>query len=171
MSKTIHIRRYPNRRFYDRSASKYISLEEIEAIIRSGKTVEIRDSQSDEDLTRSVLTRLIVDRNPEKMELFPTAMLHFILRSNEITTDFLRDYFRHSLTYLEYLQHHSTATPMHWVKAWLDGIRKRPEEIEAPTEGDPAEELAQRVAELEARIHQLEGSAGKDEPIKNNRLP
>ena len=172
MSETIHIRRYPNRRFYDRSASKYISLEEIEKIIRSGKTVEIRDSQSDEDLTRSVLTRLIVDRNPEKMELFPTAMLHFILRSNEITSDFLRDYFRHSLTYLEYLQQHSAATPIHWVKAWLDGIRKRPEdqgEPQAAPDDNRAEELARRVAELEERIRQLEGSEQKEVPIGNNK--
>ena len=48
-----------------------------------------------------------MERQPEKMLLFPTAMLHFILRSNDQMTDFLRDYFRHSLTYLDYLQRHS----------------------------------------------------------------
>ena len=154
MSENIQIRRYPNRRFYDRSASKYISLEEIEALVRSGKDVEIRDSQSDEDITRSVLARIIVDRNPEKMEMFPTAMLHFILRSNEMTSDFLRDYFRHALTYLEYLQQHSTTAPVHWVKAWLDGMRKRPEAGGETSEN--AEQLALRISELEERIRQLE---------------
>ena len=160
MSETIQIRRYPNRRFYDRSASKYISLEDIETLVRSGKNVEIRDSQSDEDLTRSVLTRIIVDRNPEKMEMFPPAMLHFILRSNEMTSDFLRDYFRQALTYLEYLQQHSTSAPVHWVKAWLDGIRRRP-----PTGEDPgdAEQLALKVAQLEERIRQLEGGETEEQ--------
>ena len=160
MSEAIQIRRYPNRRFYDRSASKYISLEDIEALVRSGKDVEIRDSQSDEDLTRSVLTRIIIDRNPEKMELFPTAMLHFILRSNEMTSDFLRDYFRNALTYLEYLQQHSTSAPMHWVKAWMDSIRGRPAGGDMP--GEDASQLAHRIAELEARIRQLESGEDKE---------
>ena len=123
-----------------------------------------------------MLTRLIVDRNPEKMDLFPSAMLHFILRSNEITSDFLRDYFRHSLTYLDYLQHHSTATPIHWVKAWLDGIRRKPGEFDLPEESPPAvtddraEELASRVAELEERIRQLEGSGRQTkQEVSNNQ--
>ena len=123
----IQITRYPNRRFYARNESKYISLQGIEELVRAGETVEIRDSQTDEDLTRAVLTRIIMERQPDKMRLFPTDMLHCILRSNEVTTDFLRDYFRHALPYLEYLHRHSAAAmtlaqPMHWVKAWLDSI-------------------------------------------------
>jgi len=161
MSETIHIRRYPNRRFYDRNSSKYVSLDDIEQMVREGATVEIRDSQSGEDLTRSVLTRIIVDRNPAKMDLFPTPMLHFILQSNDMMTDFLRDYFRHSLTYLEYLQRHGTTAPMHWVKAWMDGMRSRPREVK-PEENNVAtapsreEELARQVRQLEERIRQLE---------------
>ena len=120
----IMIKRYPNRRYYARNTSKYVSLQEIEEMVQSGETVEIRDSQTGEDLTRPVLTQIIMERHPEKMSLFPTEMLHFVLRSNDVMSGFLRDYFRHSLTYLDYLQRHSTAAtalvkPMHWVKAWL----------------------------------------------------
>jgi len=103
----IQIKRYPNRRYYARHTSRYVSLQEIEEMIAAGETVEIRDSQSGEDLTRSVLTQIILERQPEKMLLFPIDMLHFILRSNDMMTDFLRDYFRQSLTYLNYLQRHS----------------------------------------------------------------
>ena len=93
----IVIKRYPNRRFYARHTSKYVSLQEIEEMVKSGKNVEIRDSQTSEELTRSVLTRIIMERQPEKMRLFPTDMLHFILRSNDVMSGFLRDYFQHSL--------------------------------------------------------------------------
>ena len=51
----IQIKRYPNRRYYARNTSTYVTLQEIEAMIQSGMTVEIRDSQTGEDLTRSVL--------------------------------------------------------------------------------------------------------------------
>jgi hypothetical protein len=113
------------------------------------------------------------------MQLFPVAMLHFILRSNDLMADFLRDYFRHSLTYLDYLQRHRPATstlaqPMHWVKAWLEGFvpsRNNGEPGSSAEEATDAEnellagefvpaadaaQLARRVAELEDRIRQLE---------------
>ena len=152
----IPIRRYPNRRFYARSTSQYVSLQEIEAMVLAGDTVEIRDSQTDEDLTRSVLTRIILERSPEKIELFPSAMLHAILRSNEVMVDFLRDYFRHALTYLDYLQRHRTAAPMHWMKAWLDGLQRKPP-ADAPGEAEGrADALTEQVRKLEARIRQLE---------------
>jgi polyhydroxyalkanoate synthesis repressor PhaR len=163
----IQIKRYPNRRFYDRNASKYISQEAIEELVRSGHKVEIRDSQAGTDITRSVLTRIILERQPDKMLLFPTDMLHFILRANEVSTGFLRDYFQHSLTYLDYLSRHSSATsklarPMHWAKAWLDSIAPQQHENEAPPQEeldekeDEAFRLARRVEELEKRIQQLE---------------
>lgn len=179
----IQIKRYPNRRYYARHTSRYVSLQEIEEMIAAGETVEIRDSQSGEDLTRAVLTQIIIERQPEKMLLFPTDMLHFILRSNDMMTDFLRDYFRQSLTYLNYLQQHSATAsaltrPVHWVKAWLDGLapavaadpaskeQARAEAAgaaldkvaEAGTEAgaEKAAEMAARVEQLEDRIRQLE---------------
>lgn len=176
---TIQITRYPNRRFYARNESRYVSLAEIEELIRVGNTVEIRDSQTDEDLTRSVLTRIIIEHHPEKMWLFPSDMLHFMLRANDAMSGFLRDYFRHALPYLEYLQQHSSdrmtlAEPIHWVQAWLDGLVPRTASPE-PTRSGAAErtgiaersesaahsvELAARIAELEARLRQLEAQTG-----------
>ena len=112
-----------------------------------------------------------MEHQPEKMLLFPTDMLHFILRSNDVMAGFLRDYFQHSLTYLDYLQRHqptakSLARPMHWVKAWLDSISPQPSAAAAsPTEkNSPAngsEVLLQRIEQLEQRLGQLE--VGKED--------
>ena len=163
----IQIKRYPNRRFYARNTSKYVSLPEIEEMIRQGHTVDVRDSQTGEELTHIVLAQIIMDRQPEKMALFPIEMLHSIVRSNDMMTEFLRDYFRHSLTYLEFLKQHGAsvhgmANPVHWVKAWLDGFRGANNGALAQPEGEttgPAEsELAGRIAELEQRIRQLEAA-------------
>jgi polyhydroxyalkanoate synthesis repressor PhaR len=135
-----------------------VSLEDIERVISEGATVEIVDSQTGEDLTRSVLTQIILERQPEKMALFPADMLHFILRSNDLMADFLRDYFRQSLTYLDYLQSHGPTAafsqPMHWMNAWLEQLSQRP----AAPRGTPdrEQELERRVAELEQRLRQLE---------------
>ena len=163
----VQITRYPNRRFYARNESSYLPLPAIEEMVRAGKNVEIRDSQSNEDVTRVVLTRIIMDRQPEKMLLFPVDLLHFIVRSNDVMTDFLRDYFRHSLPYLEYLQRHSATArtllrPVHWVKAWLDGIAPRTLPTNEQADMDDPAALAKRVAELEERIRQLESVKTED---------
>lgn len=174
----IQIKRYPNRRFYARSTSKYVTLPEIEQMIRDGHTIEVRDSQSDEEITHAVLTQIILERQPEKIALFPAPMLHSIVRSNQVMSDFLRDYFRHSLTYLDYLQKHGTvaggiANPMHWVKAWMEAFKpangatppgvpmSEPSAAPAPAvAAESAGELAERIAELEERIQQLESAQG-----------
>lgn len=183
LEERIQIKRYPNRRFYDCNASKYVSLEDIDKLVQSGRRVEIRESQSGKEITRSVLTRILLERQPDKMLLFPIDMLHFILRANDVSTGFLRDYFQHSLTYLDYLSRHSSASsalarPMHWVKAWLDSMTSQRsengEEIDRSGEVDSSQsdereaesmsedkedkalKLARRIEQLERRIGQLE---------------
>ena len=168
------ITRYPNRRFYARNESRYVSLQEIEELIRAGHQVEIRDSQSDEDLTGSTLARIIMERQPEKMRLFPIDLLHSILRSNDVMSDFLRDYFRQVLPYLEYLQQHSAATvaqPMHWMKAWMDNLipGHKGDSKPGPAPGVHDGPLADRVAELEARLRQLESGDKKENSRARNR--
>lgn len=153
----IQIKRYPNRRYYARNKSSYVSLQEIEEMVQQGHTVEIRDSQTGDDLTGAVLAQIIMERHPEKMSLFPTDMLHFILRSNDVMSGFLRDYLRHSLAYLNYLQEHSAAAtsylqPMQWTKAWFDGIASLLPNHSKPT-SDP---LDARLKELEERLKQVE---------------
>ena len=54
----IRIKRYPNRRFYASHTSKYVSLPEIEQLIRDGVNVEIVDSQTGEDITRVILMQI-----------------------------------------------------------------------------------------------------------------
>lgn len=167
----IRIKRYPNRRFYASHTSKYVSLPEIEEMIRGGATVEIVDSQSGEDLTRAVLVQMIAERQPDKIEMFPPAMLHSILRANDVMVNFLRDYFRNSLGYLDYFQKHGASgsfeEPMHWMKAWLDNWSSQPV-TSAPsgfsTASEPRDgerELVERIGRLEERIAELEIERGE----------
>src|SRR4051794_29446121 len=93
----VPIKRYPNRRFYDRSSSKYITLQEIEDLVRGGRTIEVRDSKNDEDLTRVVLTQILLERHPQRMDLFPIPMLHMMLQANDLALEFFRVFLRLSL--------------------------------------------------------------------------
>ena len=129
-------------------------------MVQAGQTVEIRDSQSGEDLTQAVLIQIIMEQHPQKISLFPTDMLHFILRSNDLMTGFFGDYFRHSLTYLEYLRRHNPAAaspaPMQWIKSWLDSVSTSPKTDQEDPPTSESAQLALRVKQLEERIEQLE---------------
>ena len=167
----IRIKRYPNRRFYASHTSSYVSLPEIEEIIRGGSTVEIVDSQTGDDLTRAILIQIIAERHPDKIAMFPTAMLHSIVRANDVMVNFLQDYFRNSLAYLDYFQKHGASTsfqePMHWMKAWLDNWSTQPagNAPSGPPAGreptDDERELVERIARLERRIAELETGPGE----------
>src|SRR4051794_7533650 len=125
-SEIVPIKRYPNRRFYDRRSSRYVTLQEIEELVRDGQTIEVRDSRSDEDLTRVVLAQILLERQPERMELFPIPLLHFMLRANELSLDFLRVFMRLSLATLESLHAGKAippfATPFDWMRIFFPGL-------------------------------------------------
>ena len=119
----VSIKRYPNRRLYDRQARRYITLQDLEDLVLQGKKIEVRDSRSGEDLTRSILTQILLERHPEKMEMFPIAWLHGILQANDLVLEFLRTYLRQSLAFLEQMQHPtplaSFLAPVDWMRAMI----------------------------------------------------
>jgi polyhydroxyalkanoate synthesis repressor PhaR len=154
---TVRIRRYPNRRLYDRSQRQYVTLQDVEQYVLAGKTVEVLDSRSGEDLTRQILTQILAERHPHKMEMFPIAMLHSILRANDIALDLWRDYLRKSLLAIETWQKAAIpfAAPLDWMSSFLPHA--------APvTLGSDA--VNRRIEELADRVGRLEVSAGQPSP-------
>lgn len=80
MSRTI--RRYPNRKLYDVAASRYVSLQELAALIGDGEQVEVIDTKSGEDVTVPVLTQVISELG-RRGSLFPPGLLHDLIRAGE----------------------------------------------------------------------------------------
>jgi len=156
----VSIKRYPNRRLYDRQARRYITLQDLEDLVLGGKKIEVRDSRTGEDLTRSILTQILLERHPEKMEMFPVAMLHGILQANDLVLDFLRSYLRQSLAILEQMQQPAHLTPflapMDWMRAMIPPTLPFP--AIRPSEPSPG---TGRHVELDARISVIEERLGR----------
>jgi polyhydroxyalkanoate synthesis repressor PhaR len=55
------IRKYGNRRLYDTSSKRYVNLDEITRMVREGDDIQVVDAKSGEDLTRTILTQIIMD--------------------------------------------------------------------------------------------------------------
>lgn len=92
--KVLEIRKYPNRRYYDSTRSTMVTLEDMCQLIRNGHDLRITDSKTGEDLTAKVLAQIILDLDSGKLDAFPVALLHRLIRSNEeMTRQFIEKYF------------------------------------------------------------------------------
>ena len=57
----VTIKKYANRRLYDTESSTYITLDRLAQMVREGREFQVVDAKSGEDITRQVLTQIIVD--------------------------------------------------------------------------------------------------------------
>jgi len=57
----VVIKKYANRRLYDTESSAYITLDRLAEMVREGREFEVVDAKSGEDITRQVLTQIIVE--------------------------------------------------------------------------------------------------------------
>ncbi len=74
------IKRYDNRKLYDTEASEYVSLDDIAELVRSGKTVEVVDNATGDDLTAQTLTQIILEEGKDGRHVIPSDLLHQLLR-------------------------------------------------------------------------------------------
>jgi polyhydroxyalkanoate synthesis repressor PhaR len=97
-STIIEIRKYPNRRYYDTTLSRHLTLEGIRKMIREGANVRIVDSQSGADITTIVLTQLILEFDASKLDLLTVPLLTEMIRVNDqVMKGFFEKFFHQAL--------------------------------------------------------------------------
>ena len=69
------IKKYANRRLYDTESSTYITLDRLAQMVREGREFEVVDAKSGEDITRQVLTQIIVDEEARGATMLPISFL------------------------------------------------------------------------------------------------
>jgi polyhydroxyalkanoate synthesis repressor PhaR len=80
MSSPRIIKKYPNRRLYDTELSRYITLSDIRELVMNGTSFQVVDTNSNEDLTRSILLQIMLDEESGGEPLFSAKMLSQIIR-------------------------------------------------------------------------------------------
>jgi polyhydroxyalkanoate synthesis repressor PhaR len=74
-SAKVTIKKYANRRLYDTESSTYITLDRLAAMVREGREFEVVDAKTGEDITRQVLTQIIVDEESRGSTMLPLNFL------------------------------------------------------------------------------------------------
>ena len=104
--KRLEIKKYPNRRYYDATHSRHLTLEEIRTLIQQGYDITVIDARSSADITAQVLTQIILELDTPKLDSLPVPLLVRIIRmSDQLVKDFIEKYFNQALkSFLEYQQ-------------------------------------------------------------------
>jgi polyhydroxyalkanoate synthesis repressor PhaR len=71
----VVIKKYANRRLYDTESSSYITLDRLAEMVREGREFEVVDAKTGEDITRQVLTQIIVDEEARGSTMLPVNFL------------------------------------------------------------------------------------------------
>ena len=78
----ILIRKYENRRLYDATNSRYVNLEDVAQILKNGKDVRVVDAATGQDITRLILTQIIVEDAKMPDSTFPLDLLRQMIISS-----------------------------------------------------------------------------------------
>jgi len=90
----VVIKKYENRRLYDTSGSRYVNLEDIATLVRNGTQVQVVDAKTGNDLTRVILTQIIVEDAKDQPTGLPLELLRqLIMASDHVRREFLKTAF------------------------------------------------------------------------------
>jgi polyhydroxyalkanoate synthesis repressor PhaR len=156
-SERIVIKKYANRRLYDTSNSRYINLEDIAALVRNGKDLQVVDASTGEDITRVTLTQIIVEDAKGGSSGLPLELLRqLIVASDRVGQEFIMWYLKSAFDAYQNVQsslqtrlcelQSAALSPLQMVKSFL--------QTPAPKKSEDNEELLElrrRLAELEAQ--------------------
>ena len=75
----VVVKKYANRRLYNTESSSYITLENLAEMVRAGRDFVVYDAKTGDDITRGVLTQIIVEEEGKGHNLLPTNFLRQLI--------------------------------------------------------------------------------------------
>jgi len=170
----LEIKKYPNRRLYDTTRSRHLTLDELFELVAAGHTARVLDSKTGEDLTNQILLQALIERDPLKISAVPTPLIQMMIRMNahliascfDLGLSQIFEAYRAaagsgapppvapSATGAPWWPAGWPAIPgAHWPASW--GGTPEPTE---PTESADHERLRQQVEELAAELERMKSS-------------
>lgn len=178
--KRLEIKKYPNRRYYDATHSRHLTLEEIRSSIQQGCDIRVVDARSNADITAQVLTQIILELDTPKLDALPVPLLMRIIRMNDqLVKDFVEKYFNQALkSFLDYQQQleeqlrrtHGLPPGFPSVSTWTKAVLEPFASAFSaqPSSPPPNEDLREQLQNLQAEIAALK-ARGAGAPRRRSR--
>lgn len=180
--KILEIKKYPNRRYYDATHSRHLTLEEIRSLIQQGYDIRAIDAKTSADITAQVLTQIILEFDTPKLDSLPVPLLVRLIRMNDqLVKDFIEKYFNQALkSFFDYqkqieeqIRHSHGLPPVFpsvsaWTKAVLEPFSAvfsgpnpaKPTPSQAAPAAEKGEDLRKLVRELQKEVVNLKKQGG-----------
>ncbi len=153
----VIIRKYENRRLYDTSKSRYINLEDIAAMVQNGTDIHVVDAASGEDLTRLILTQIIVENAKSQPSSLPIELLRELIKvTDHVGREFITWYLRSAFDAYHKVQktlrtgleeaNSAASSPLELLQRFLPSAKSR----ESDSSSNELKALRARIARLES---------------------
>ncbi|MBW2220274.1 MAG: hypothetical protein JRF40_12415 [Deltaproteobacteria bacterium] len=87
------IKKYANRKLYDTTDKKYVSMDSLSKLIKSGKEISVTDNETGEDLTASVVSGLIArNKGEDKKAVSSGLLIQLFRKGGGALTDYAKKY-------------------------------------------------------------------------------
>jgi len=96
------IKRYRNRKLYNTQSKRYVTLEEIEELIKEREEVKVIDNSTGNDITSTTLSQIIYELQKNQAGFLPVSLLISLVQSGGSRIDEIRQNIFNSLN----LVHH-----------------------------------------------------------------
>lgn len=144
------IRKYSNRRLYDPETSSHITLDQVRELIVSGERVKIEDAKTGEDITRTILLQIIVEREEAGRPLLSADLLEQLIRFyGGAMQEFFGNYLERS------------------VSAFVEQQEDFQKQILDMVKNNPMADLAKRNLDLWNELHGMFGTPWRSASQKN----
>ena len=184
--KSILIKKYENRRLYDVTNSRYVNLDEVARLLKDGYDVRVVDAASGKDITRIVLTQIIVEDARDPDSTFPIDLLReMIVSSGRASQETALRYMKSMLNIYQdtYRAMAPSANPFEFFRAAGASSSPssqpaappvKPPSAEGAANEESVDELQRRVAGLEKLVSSMSPknmSSKKPRPRTSARKP
>jgi polyhydroxyalkanoate synthesis repressor PhaR len=75
------IKRYANRKLYDTSDKRYVTLDELAELVRQGAEVVVHDNETGDDITSMTLAQILCEQQKRSETSLPGALLHALIQA------------------------------------------------------------------------------------------
>jgi len=171
----IIIKKYANRRLYNTDTSSYVTLDFLAQMVKDKSEFKVVDAKTGDDLTRSVLTQIIVEEESKGETLLPLSFLRQLIAFYGGGMDTLvpryleqsmaafaeqQDTWRQMMTgggalpTFENMTRNNMAMFEQAAKMWTGGLGQAPDDAAAPTNND-LNAMREQMAAMQAQLNKL----------------
>lgn len=149
----IRIKKYGNRRLYSTSEKRYVTLPDIERLIKNGERLEVIEAQTGREITSEILMQILLERG--KAQYLPVDFLEQMIRWSEVT---VQSFFQKSMMQgFEWMHKMQTNNPLS--QFMLNPTQIFQSRFQKPDNSDEIQYMRDRLEELERELRRTKGQS------------